>query len=89
MRMKDFILNMFKTLWLNHRKKLIAFLMGLLFAGLAAISGIPLSEIQDAAKEAANKPVTVVEPAPAVPAPIPVPVNVAPKDLPPPAAPKK
>lgn len=68
--MKDFILNILKGLWTNHRKKLVAFLLGLLFAGLAAVTGIPLSEIQDAAKEAANKPVPVEQPAPqALPAP--------------------
>lgn len=69
--MKDFILNLLKNLWLNHRKKAIAFILGLLFAGVAAISGIPLSEIQDAAKEAANKPAPIVAPAPALPAPTP------------------
>lgn len=77
--MKDFVLNILKGLWTNHRKKLVAFLLGLLFAGLAAVTGIPLSEIQDAAKEAANKPVPVEQPAPAT----------APQALPAPAAPAK
>lgn len=75
--MKDFILNLLKNLWLNHRKKAIAFLLGLLFAGLAAVSGIPLQEIQDAAKEAANKPAPIAAPAPApaLPAPQPAPAK--------------
>jgi hypothetical protein len=61
----DFIKNIGLSLWNNHRKKLIAFLLGLLFAGIAALSGIPLSEIQDAAKDAANKPAAIEAPAPA------------------------
>ena len=55
------------SLWNNHRKKAIAFLLGLLFAGIAAVSGIPVEEIKDAARDAA-KPAPVAE-APAVPAP--------------------
>ncbi len=42
------------NLWTNHRKKLIAFMLGLIFAGAAAISGIPVSEIKDAARDAAG-----------------------------------
>lgn len=67
-----FIKEIAKTLWLNHRKKLIAFLLGLLFAGIAAVSGIPLSEIKDAAKDAANAPTPAIA-APAVVAPAPAP----------------
>lgn len=58
--MKDIFKKLALSLWTNHRKKLVAFLLGLLFAGLAAISGIPLEEIQEAAKDAANKPAPVV-----------------------------
>jgi hypothetical protein len=57
---KDFFKNLALSMWTNHRKKLIAFILGLLFAGIASISGIPLSEIQDAAKDAANKPAPAV-----------------------------
>ena len=69
----EFIKNIGLSLWNNHRKKFIAFILGLLFAGIAAVSGIPLSEIQDAAKDAANKPAAVEAPAPvALPAVAPV-----------------
>lgn len=47
------------SLWTNHRKKLITFMLGLAFAGLAAISGIPLEEIKSAAQDA-SKPAPVV-----------------------------
>lgn len=52
--MKDFIKNLALNLWQNHRKKLVAFVLGLLFAGLAAISGIPVEEIKEAARDAAK-----------------------------------
>lgn len=66
----DFLKGLAKTLWEKHRKKIIALIMGLLFAGLASLSGIPLTEIQDAAKEAANKPAEVSAPVatPSIPA---------------------
>jgi nucleoside permease NupC len=62
-----------KTIWMNHRKKAMAFIIGLLFAAIATVSGIPLEEIKDAAKEAANKPAEVV----AVPAPVAIPLTPA------------
>lgn len=65
-----FIKEIGKTLWLNHRKKVIAFVLGMLFAGIAAVSGIPLQEIKDAAKDAANQPAPAVS-APAITAPAP------------------
>lgn len=73
-------------LWTNHRKKLLAFVFGLLFAGLAAITDIPLDEIKQAAGEAAKQP-TVTQPliGPALPATpaevkaIETPVGVKPK----------
>lgn len=76
--MKDFFKSLLLSLWNNHRKKLIAFIFGLLFAGLAAVTGIPLQEIQDAAKEAANKPAPKVE-APVQPQAAPAPAAEAPK----------
>ena len=63
----EFLKGIAKTLWEKHRKKVIALIMGLLFAALASVSGIPLSEIQDAAKEAASKPAEVSQPAVATP----------------------
>ena len=66
----NFLVELAKTLWLNHRKKVIAFVLGLLFAGLAAISGIPLQEIKDAAKEAASQPSPVVAQPAVAPAPV-------------------
>lgn len=80
--MKDVLKNLALALWMNHRKKLIAFVLGLLFAGVAALTGIPLAEIQEAAKEAANKPAPVeapLVPASAIPAPAVVPAPEAPK----------
>lgn len=65
----EFLKKIGLALWNNHRKKLMAFILGLLFAGIAAVSGIPLAEIQEAAKEAANKPAPVE--APAAPAALP------------------
>lgn len=56
----EFLKELAKTLWLNHRKKVIAFILGLLFAGIAAVTGIPLHEIKDAAKSAAEQPAGVV-----------------------------
>lgn len=66
--MKDFIKGLLVSLWTKHRKKLLAFVFGLLFAGLAAISGIPLDEIKQAAGDAANKPAPIEVPA-VLPAP--------------------
>lgn len=59
----EFLKKIALTLWTNHRKKLITFVLGLLFAGMAAISGVPLEEIKDAAHEA-SKPASVEMPAP-------------------------
>lgn len=73
------------SLWNNHRKKAIAFLLGLLFAGFAAISGIPLEEIKDAARDAA-KPAPESQLVP--PSAIPVPAAPAPEAKPA-EAPKK
>lgn len=56
-----FLKNIALALWTKHRKKLMAVIFGLLFAGLASISGIPLDEIKSAAGEAANAP-TVTAP---------------------------
>lgn len=67
----EFLKNIGLSLWNNHRKKAIAFLLGLLFAGIAAVSGIPVEEIKDAARDAA-KPAPVVE-QPAQPAPVALP----------------
>lgn len=53
-KVKDILVNLGKSLWTKHRKKLIAFILGLLFAGVAALTDIPLSEIQDAARDAAS-----------------------------------
>lgn len=74
--MGNFFKNIALGLWNNHRKKLVAFLLGLLFAGLAAISGIPLEEIKDAARDAAKP--AVEQPAPA-PAALPAQAPEAPK----------
>ncbi len=69
--MKDGLLVLAKNLWSNHRKKLLAFLFGLLYAGLAAMGVAPLPEIKDAAKDAAGVEAPLVEApvAPAVEAP--------------------
>lgn len=56
----DIVKSIALNLWTNHRKKLITFLLGLLFAAIAAISGIPVQEIKDAAKDAAAVPSPVV-----------------------------
>lgn len=74
----DFLKTLGLNLWTNHRKKLIAFLFTLLFAGMAAVSGIPIGEIKDAAKEAADKPAPIE-----VVAPLPAPalVSVAPASV--------
>ncbi len=49
-----FLKSLALSIWTNHRKKFIAFILGLLFAGLAAVSGIPLDEIKGAAMDAAK-----------------------------------
>lgn len=71
---KGFKMNFIKAfalaIWANHRKKFLAFVFGLLFAVFSLVSGIPLQDIKDAAKEAAG--------APAVVAPMAVPVLTAP-----------
>lgn len=51
------------SLWTTHRKKFIAFVLGLLFAGMAALGGIPIEEIKEAAQEA-SKPAAVQMTAP-------------------------
>lgn len=80
--MKDFFKNILLSLWTNHRKKLVAFLLGLLFAGLAAISGIPLEEIKDAARDAAKPaPEAQLVPPAAIPVPVAVPAQ-APAEAP-------
>lgn len=43
------------VLWSQHRKKLLAFLLGLLLAAIAKFGGIPLSEVKEAAQEAVDK----------------------------------
>lgn len=67
------------SIWLNHRKKFIAFVLGLLFAAISLVTGIPLGEIKDAATDAASGP-SIIEPVkPAEVAPVPVaPVVVPP-----------
>ena len=47
------------VLWQNHKKKVISFLLGLLFAALAILFGIPMDEIKEAAQEA-SKPAVVL-----------------------------
>lgn len=64
----EFLKTLALNLWTNHRKKLITFILGLLFAGLAAVSGIPLEEIKGAAHDA-SAPAAVTAPA-ALPAPM-------------------
>jgi uncharacterized membrane protein len=64
--MKEAILKVVKVIWENHRKKLIAFILGLLFAGIATLTKIPLSEIKEAAIEAASPKVEAVIEAPKV-----------------------
>lgn len=59
----DFIKEIAKSLWINHRKKFIAIILGLLFAGVAALTGIPVQEIKDAAKDAANSQAPISIPA--------------------------
>lgn len=54
------------VLWTKHRKKLIAMLMGLLLAGAASVTDIPVEELKDAARDAAG------------PAPLTSPVTIAP-----------
>lgn len=66
--MKEFLKGLAISLWTKHRKKAIAAILALIFAGVAAITGIPLSEIQDAAKEAASKPAVIEDIKPEVPA---------------------
>lgn len=61
------VLSALKNLWGNHRKKMLAFLLSLLFAAIAALTGIPLPEIKEAAQEA-SKP-QVIEPIGPEPAP--------------------
>ena len=61
--MKDTIINILKSLWANHKKKVLAFIFGLLLSGLAAVSGLSVDEIKEAAHEASKPAVT--SPAPA------------------------
>lgn len=60
------------AVWMNHRKKFIAFVLSLLFGALASLSGMPLSEIKEAAIDAVNKPESSAPALPAVVAPAPV-----------------
>lgn len=63
----EFLKSFAKSVWVNHRKKFIAFVFGIILSVLAALTGIPLSELKEAAVDAANKPsVEVVAPAPVV-----------------------
>lgn len=64
----EFLKKLALSLWTNHRKKLVTVLMGLIFAGMAAISGIPLDEIKGAAHEASAPGAST----PFLPAPAPV-----------------
>lgn len=57
------------SLWTTHRKKFIAFVLGLIFAGMAALGGIPIEEIKEAAQEA-SRPAAAVQ---ALPAPVQLP----------------
>lgn len=61
--MKDTITNILKSLWANHKKKVLAFVFGLLLSGIAAVSGLSLDEVKEAAHDA-SKP-AVSSPAPA------------------------
>ncbi len=71
--MLDFFKNLALSFWNNHKKTALGFLLGILFMILAKVTGIPLADIKDAAKDAASAPAAVVAPvaapAPAVPAP--------------------
>lgn len=72
----EFLKGIVLSLWTKHRKKVIALIMGLAFGALAALTGIPLSEIKDAAKDAASAPAPVeaIAPAPLNPVvPLPAP----------------
>lgn len=59
----EFLKKLALSLWTNHRKKLVTVLMGLIFAGMAALGGIPIEEIKEAAQEA-SKPAAVQMTAP-------------------------
>ena len=61
--MKVTVINIFKSLWAIHKKKVLAVVMGLIFTALAALSGLSLDEVKEAAHDA-SKP-AVSQPAPA------------------------
>lgn len=51
-----FLVDILKSLWANHRKKIITFVAGLILAGIAMLTGIPLPELKEAVKDAASAP---------------------------------
>ena len=65
--MKEAIINGLKNLWINHRKKVIAFLVAALLGLIAKVSGIPVEELKQAVHEGSKPSVEVVSPAPPPP----------------------
>lgn len=47
------------VVWNGHRKKVLTFIISLILAGAALITGIPLQEFKDAAKDAGSQPAIV------------------------------
>ncbi len=62
--MKEFAL----ALWANHKKKVITFLLALLLTAIAAVTGLPLTDVKEAAREAAGPAPEFVIPNVSVPA---------------------
>ncbi len=65
-----------KSLWLNHRKKVLTVIIVAVLGLTAKLTGIPLDVLKDAARDAASAP-AVVEPSapPPVAAPLPAPAK--------------
>lgn len=75
--MKDTLKKIALALWMNHKKKIMAFIFGLLLAGIAALSGIPIEDLKEAAHEASKPAVTQ----PVGPGPASLPVAPTPAEV--------
>ncbi len=69
--MKDAIMGVLKSLWDNHKKTMLGFLLGLIFSGLALLTGVPVGDI----KQIAHDVTTPAATSPAAPAPAPAPAE--------------
>lgn len=55
------VLEFLKSMWTNHKQKILAFLIGVLLTVIASVSGMPIADLKNILKDAVNEPVPVTQ----------------------------